>query len=194
MPIAYLAWGSLIQQEECLKVRGSWTRTGPHLPVEFARISDNLRVTLVLHPDALPVQTYVAEAAHETLEDAIENLRLREGHPRCTKPTRREWVAAVRLDLQHQEKSQLGAEAAFEWLKTSRFDAAVWTAIPSRLEHAGHRINSLTVDGVVSYLRSLPKSSLGLAREYFKSIPLSIQTGLRREIEEQMGWQQTPDG
>ena len=48
MKIAILGWGSLIWNPRILKVAGDWTLDGPTLPIEFSRISDNDRLTLVI--------------------------------------------------------------------------------------------------------------------------------------------------
>ena len=56
MKTVFLGWGSLIWCPCDLKKRGEWHRDGPCLPVEFARISKNGRLNLVLYPDADRVQ------------------------------------------------------------------------------------------------------------------------------------------
>ena len=49
MKIFFLGWGSLIWFPDNLSKKGEWYRDGPCLPVEFARISNNGRLTLVLY-------------------------------------------------------------------------------------------------------------------------------------------------
>ena len=52
MKIVYLGWGSLIWNTKGLKTKGEWQNDGPLLPVEFARVSRDGRLTLVLYPGA----------------------------------------------------------------------------------------------------------------------------------------------
>lgn len=49
MAIAILGWGSLIWCPGNLRIRGPWRHDGPVLPIEFARISADGRLTLVVH-------------------------------------------------------------------------------------------------------------------------------------------------
>ncbi|HOW68396.1 MAG TPA: hypothetical protein P5055_13320 [Candidatus Paceibacterota bacterium] len=48
MSIAILGWGSLIWNPRDLPITGDWQGDGPVLPIEFTRISDNGRLTLVI--------------------------------------------------------------------------------------------------------------------------------------------------
>jgi len=78
MKIAVLGWGSLIWNPKNLKIKNSWFKDGPYLPVEFARISNDERLTLVLHPNAEKVQVLWAYMDLDDLDEAIENLTNRE--------------------------------------------------------------------------------------------------------------------
>src|SRR5712691_7390037 len=82
MKIAILGWGSLIWCPGSLRIRTLWHSDGPSLPIEFARISSDRRVTLVIHPGAPDQMTYWALSEFDNVVAARENLRLREG-PRC---------------------------------------------------------------------------------------------------------------
>ena len=48
MKIAVLGWGSLIWNKGKLRLTTNWTDGGPVLPIEFSRISDDGRLTLVI--------------------------------------------------------------------------------------------------------------------------------------------------
>jgi 1-acyl-sn-glycerol-3-phosphate acyltransferase len=50
MRIAVLGWGSLIWSPGNLKIDREWHEDGPFLPIEFARVSQDGRLTLVLFP------------------------------------------------------------------------------------------------------------------------------------------------
>jgi len=53
MRIAVLGWGSLIWKPDKPAISAPWHANGPLLPIEFARISLDGRLTLVLCPDDL---------------------------------------------------------------------------------------------------------------------------------------------
>lgn len=79
MKIAVIGWGSLIWCPGPLGIQTPWYRDGPSLPVEFARISKDCRLTLVIHPDSANQMTYWALSTFEDLEGTRANLRTREG-------------------------------------------------------------------------------------------------------------------
>ncbi len=81
MEIAILGWGSLIWDPSNLKTKGSWNSDGPYLPIEFARISSGNRLTFVLHPAVDDVQTLWIKSIYKNLNNAIMNLKDREGSP-----------------------------------------------------------------------------------------------------------------
>ena len=48
MKIAVLAWGSVVWERGVLEVAADFMPNGPHLPVEFCRVSGGERLTLVI--------------------------------------------------------------------------------------------------------------------------------------------------
>jgi hypothetical protein len=48
--IAVIGWGSLIWCPGILRTKSRWHSDGPALPIEFARISGDNRLSLVIHP------------------------------------------------------------------------------------------------------------------------------------------------
>ena len=80
MKIAILGWGSLIWDKGELPVKGEWRQGGPSLPIEFSRVSSDCRLTLVIdHKNGEPVTTWFAQSNRNDLDDAICDLREREG-------------------------------------------------------------------------------------------------------------------
>lgn len=80
MKVAIIAWGSLCWDPRDLSISSeNWLVDGPELPVEFARISNDGRLTLVIKLGWDKVTTLYAISSFDTLTDAINNLRIREG-------------------------------------------------------------------------------------------------------------------
>ena len=88
MKIAVLGWGSLIWNPGNLEIdktqgNNGWFDDGPSLPIEFARISKDGRLTLVIVPEKKEVvQTLYAISSFEKLDHAKLDLAVREG---CSK-------------------------------------------------------------------------------------------------------------
>ena len=77
-----LAWGSLLWDPRDLETAAEFVANGPLLPIEFCRISADGRLTLAIDETFGSVcKTYSAPSALDSLDAAIENLRLREGMP-----------------------------------------------------------------------------------------------------------------
>ena len=79
--IACLGWGSLIWDLGDLPIRRCWFEDGPLIPLEFARESQDGRITLVVELSARPVRSLWALLDGENLEEMRERLRVREGRP-----------------------------------------------------------------------------------------------------------------
>lgn len=77
----------LIYDPGCLKIQTvEWKKDGPKLPIEFARISSDKRITLVIHThyfedESKWVTTYWNNLDVSDIDEARENLRQREGCP-----------------------------------------------------------------------------------------------------------------
>ena len=71
MAIAILAWGSLIWNPGSLHIVDGWRPGGPTLPIEFSRISDNGRLTLVIDEACgVPVPTCFALSMFDNVQEA----------------------------------------------------------------------------------------------------------------------------
>jgi hypothetical protein len=83
MRIAIIGWGSLIWDPRELPRTGSWHKGGPRLPIAFSRVSIDQRLTLVIdHKSGTPFKTRYIQSSRTTINDAIEDLRQREGTTR----------------------------------------------------------------------------------------------------------------
>jgi len=174
--IAIIGWGSLLWAPKALATRSAWHPDGPRLPIEFARVSSDGRLTLVIHPGSALVQTYWALSALNTLDGARVNLRDREG-------SKLESIASA-VRGQVGSSADATEAAVHEWLvQYPDLDAAIWTGLPATLTGPD------VVEQAVAHLeglRSQPEVH-ALAREYVVKAPAQTQTAVRQELQKR-GW------
>lgn len=181
MKIVYLGWGSLIWNPVSLKTTGEWQTDGPNLPVEFARVSMDGRLTLVLHPETkrLPVLWIYSE--FKDLDNAINDLQLREG-------TRKSYIGYVSIKNNRYNcnivQSILGDIK--DWAIEKNIDAEVWTDLPSNFEEKTN--SNLKTDNTIKYLKNLPTEKQQKAEEYIEKAPVQIMTPFRKEIKKTFEW------
>ncbi|SUJ07179.1 Uncharacterised protein [Sphingobacterium spiritivorum] len=185
MKIAILGWGSLIWSPKDLKYDKelNWNPNGPYLPIEFSRISQNGRLTLVIDSNAELVPTLYAISLYENLDKAISDLALREG---CNK--NKIGIYNKRTDkftpsnFSYQNKIK-------EWINNTDLDAVVWTNLGKKFkDKIGLWYNS---DNVIHYLETLPKETQIIAKEYITKTPKQIDTPIRKAIKINLGWDST---
>jgi hypothetical protein len=174
MNIAVLGWGSLIWCPGQLRIRSMWHSDGPRLEIEFARISKDGRLTLVIHPGSAEQQTYWAMAEHEDLAGTIENLRDRE---RC----KRSEIGVVK-------KSRAATEERIgDWLKQiADIDAVVWTNL--RSNWVDKRRSGLSCVDALLYVNQLGRQKRERAEQYVRNAPSQVQTELRALLRNNLGW------
>jgi hypothetical protein len=178
MRIACLGWGSLIWKSEDLAVASKWFDDGPLLPIEFARESDGGELATVLCEDTPDVRVLWAYLATSSLDEAREQLRVREGIP-AFQP---ECVGSVPSKF---AVSPFASRIA-DWAATHAIDAVIWTDLPPRSKGQNHRKPSPSE--VIEYLNGLPEDQRAHAEHYVKSTPTSIATPYRRLMEQELGW------
>lgn len=168
---AIIAWGSLTWEPRTLKYRGEWSPGGPILPIEFSRISQDGRLTLVIDMHhGVPIETLFAKADTYNLEQARNNLMEREGtNPRGIG------------DIQKGKTPKTTIEQTIlEWIKIHGFDAAVWTALgPNFEEETGEPYSVATA---LKYLKPLEGEEKAKAVEYIAKAPSSVQTPFRKSF------------
>lgn len=179
MKIAIIGWGSLIWSPGCLQIESAWHRDGPMLPVEFARISKDGRLTLVIHPESSVQRTLWATAVSKEIETVREHLREREG-------TSLRFIHSATADGQFSGGTvQEVRESITAWLQTHRdILGCVWTGLDSNWREK--QKSDFSVLGAIQYLRNLPEPDR--AREYIENAPSQIQTAVRVSIREQLHW------
>lgn len=177
MGIACLGWGSLVWNPDGLPVK-RWHEDGPPVRVEFARQSDNGRMTLVLDPSAPSLPSLWALMNSPNLTAAKEALRLREGMgPRRSRQIGSWTVGEPEPELIH---------GLCEWAAVRQVEAVIWTALPSRFN--GVEPNTPTQNDVLAYLAALRDERREVAESYIRRAPRQISTPYRRAIELTLGW------
>jgi len=181
--IVVLAWGSLCWDPRKLRIRDGWHDDGPLLPVEFARVSSDGRLTLVLSKGAKDVQVLWAKMDATTVKEAIDNLREREG---CEKDK----IGYV--DLRDRNNSNCKAipsvlDTIKQWTATKKFDATIWTDLADNFHDETNM--EFTEDNVIKYLsEDLDTDCKKRAEEYIRKTPSQIRTKMRGIIDEKLNW------
>jgi len=181
LKIAILAWGSLILDPRDLPIEGRWQLNGPKLPIEFSRISDDKRLTLVIDAEhGEMVSTRYIQSSRSDLGDAICDLR-------CREKTIRKRIGFI--DLRHEISSakefpdhEAASAAIYAWLKPSSFHAVIWTALRSNFPKK--RNEAFSPEAAVRYLDSLSESEQINAFKYINEAPVEVSTALRRLLTE----------
>lgn len=184
MNIAILGWGSLIWKPEGLPIASEWKTGGPVLPLEFSRISDNRKLTIVLDPkDGAICATRFALSDRSNLADAIEDLIARE-------QTVQEHIGFVDLRRQLNSISAYPQQVNIDtivrqWCSDYQIEAAIWTALKPNFEQ---KLGSpFSIDTAIGYLKQLPTGDRASAIDYFRQTPIEIDTPLRQAVT-QLSW------
>ena len=176
MKIGVIGWGSLIWNPmEISFALTSWNNDGPILPIEFARRSQDGRVTLVIHKPYIHepekwVRTYWNIISVKSIGEAIEILRRREGTIKC-------YIAHLLPDSKNTINDKIKIEIE-KWVQDKELDGVIWTDLPS----------NIALEEVIPYLQSLQGNTLKKAKEYVERTPKQILTPLRKRIEKILGW------
>ena len=186
MSIAILGWGSLIWCPGSLRIRTAWRLDGPRLPIEFARISRDGRLTLVIQLGTEDQTTYWAVSELEELSDARDNVREREG-------SKLEDIHYLDRDGRAAEgvPSEIARKMS-EWLDGhGDVQAAIWTGLPSNWRETRGR--EFSAADAIRYLEELEvaagraKATYDRAREYVRNAPPGIETVVRKAMRAR-GW------
>ena len=179
MKIAILGWGSLIWNPQNLPREGTWHKDGPNLPLEFSRVSRDCRLTLVIDEEnGVVVPTRYVLSPRMDINDAVHDLRVRE-------ETIKKWIGFVDLrrgkcsNVKFREQANVH-KIVHDWCERSKFDGAVWTALPPSFSKETN--SDYSVENAVTYLKGLPKTAKKIALKYIQNAPEEIRTPLRVEL------------
>ncbi len=175
MKIVCIGWGSLIWNPGKLKLKGEWQKDGPIIPIEFARQSNDNRITLVIDTSAKPVQTLWSFMSTRILNTSIKSLQDREG-------TTLNNIHFVTANDKVTDPIKLKIQ---KWLIEKNIDVAIWTGLSCRFNKIERKP---TIREVINHLSTLNSKSKILAKQYICKAPKQINTKYRRIIEKELGW------
>jgi hypothetical protein len=187
LKIAILGWGSLNWNPGDLKYDKAlgWQKDGPFLPIEFARISIDGRLTLVITPNGTEVQTLYAISEFDCINDTVLNLVKREGTIIKKIGTyNKHNDEFFPNDFQYKENIK-------KWINTTDFDAVIWTNLGESWEVKNEKretIKTIKPENRVDYLKNLIGNSRDTAEKYIRKTPPQIKTKYREIIEIQLEW------
>ena len=185
MRCAVLTWGSLMWDSRELQVAADFAPNGPLLPIEFCRISRDGRLTLVVDETYGAVcTTYSAPSAIESLNEAIENLRLREGAANAEVVGFVELASGKQSDFATQSHPNSVA-AIGAWATSNGYDAAIWTALASNFEEPDKGGEPFSVTAAIRYLEALEsrdRAAFTRALDYIRKAPPEVETPVRDQV------------
>jgi hypothetical protein len=184
MTIVCLGWGSLVWNPDSLDLASEWSTDGPAIPVEFARQSDNGRITLVIAEGAPAVAVLWAKLAASDIEEARGQLARREGI------SARNVSKGVGYWTRDGRSACTEAGAIGQWAEVRGYDGVVWTSLQPRFAGV-YRVPSEAE--VVGYLTSLIGHVRAEAEIYCRRAPAQIRTPYRAIIEARLGWTCEPE-
>ena len=173
--IVCLGWGSLIWNPGTLSVDPPWRDDGPEIRVEYARVSKDERLTLVLGEGFQAAQSLWAPMKVADSREAVENLRVREG-------TTKRYIGTWKLGNQ----SPRNIPGLASWAQAKRATCVIWTALPPK--YHGENGCIPTVEEALEYLTNLRGKSRQTAEIYVRRTPPKIRTPFRQAFEETLGW------
>jgi hypothetical protein len=185
MKIAVIVFGSLVADPGKLKAQAAFAPTGPLLPIEFCRISTSGPakdfLTLVIdQDDGTLCKTYAAPSVVQTLDEAIETLREREG-------TGANDIGFVDLKSGHRceqavERHPEAVETIAAWTEAMGYDAAIWTALENNFAEFGE---PFSVTAALAYLEKLKERDAARfagALAYIRAAPGEVDTAVRNGV------------
>ena len=186
MKTAILAWGSLIWQPKDLffDKEFGWKEDGPILPIEFARISKDGRLTLVITENGSLVPTLYTLSKYETLDEAILNLAVRESSGRRS-------IGSYDKSKNEFTLNVFFKEIIRDWINEKDFDAVIWTNLGENWaikNESGETVKTIKPAERIEYLKSLKGNTSVLAEEYIRKTPVQIKTKYRAKIEAELNW------
>jgi hypothetical protein len=176
--IACLGWGSLVWDPRELTIQRQWFDDGPLIHVEFARQSQDGRITLVLVSTEKPVRSLWALMDAADPASAKTDLRKREGIPDKNKEKHiGSWSVG--------QASPTLIPGLAEWAGAHGVAHVVWTNLPPKFNGTE---TTPSAEQVVQYLGALTGAQREVAERYVRFTPRQVDTAYRRRIEAALQW------
>ncbi len=179
MKIGILGWGSLLTEQGELEIENNkWNNDGPHVPIEFARISKDKRLTLVIHPAFDEVQSYYAVSTFTKLDAAISNLALREKTEK-----KLDNIAYINFNSGEIRSKKLQDELKKKfsiWNLNKNLDALIWTDLDENFKASIDQPYSL--EASIKHLKSLTPPEFEKAKNYILNAPNQTITKYRKAL------------
>jgi len=168
--IALLAWGSLIPNPGRLyTILDRWKPDGPKLPIEFARKSNDGRLTLVIFDIYKNIPERWIETNWSLMLIPITSVR----HA-ISFLAEREKCPSNMIGLFYPKKDFTSEDEIIKsiniWALEKEIDAVIWTNLPATFN---------SEDEILSYVLSLKGDVYREASKYIFSTPIQTKTYLR---------------
>ena len=181
--VALLGWGSLLWEDSSTfdEWHELWQCDGPSLRIEFSRVSSSRggALTLVIDPgNGIPVQVAWCLSRRQTINEAIEDLRKREGAGVQN-------IGRIDTNGKAQCHDRESLAAIHAWGAERELDGIVWTDLRSNFAEKTGELFS--VDAAIRYLTALKGETRTKAGEYFQRAPAFVRTPLRDAFNSRFG-------
>ena len=174
-----LGWGSLIWEPGDLPISHEWREDGPKMPLEFARKSNDGRMTLVVCKQGTVCPTLWNTLSSTSLEEARDALAKREGLP--SNKNAAFWTC-------YGASGHHGSDLVEAWANKLGFAGVVWTGLPPKSPVTDQNNDHPSIEDVISHLSGLTGHSANRAEEYVRRAPDQIATAYRTRLVEEFGW------
>jgi len=172
MKIVSLGWGSLIWNPGDLKCSPEWQADGPALPIEYARVSRDGRITLVIVEGGPTSPVLWSPLTVDNIDEAVKMLAAREDTDDLGRIGR--WLPGGKGDY-------LGLDVIAAWATERQFDGVVWTALPPGFKDS--RGTKPALRDLISHINGLTVEQRASAAEYVEKTPKQIATDYRPALE-----------
>ncbi|MEM9063058.1 MAG: hypothetical protein AAGD13_21560 [Pseudomonadota bacterium] len=182
---AVLGWGSLIWDLEVLAphVDLPWKMEhGPHLPMEFSRISPKRKMGLAVcldHDAGEACPTHAIPSRRASAAEVAQDLADRERSPL-------EMIGVVCLATGTAHGRPEIAEIISGWCAEHGWEGAVWTDLRSNFTEMSGQ--AFSFETAVAHLRTLSDEQLEEAVRYMSCAPRGTDTPLRRALLKDPWW------
>lgn len=184
MKIAILGWGSLLwdKRADFDDQHSDWKFDGPHLKLEFSRVSQtrNDALTLVLDTtNGKLCQVAYTFSKRKNPDDAISDLRCREG-------TTLDNIGFYFSDGSRKQSRDVDSlKAITAWASSNKIDVVIWTGLSSNFKERSKCKADFSVENALCHLQEIDAEGKAKAAEYVWRAPGFIRTPLREALHSQ---------